>query len=208
MSPLKNKWSNVSSFLFVLVLIFFALPTFAQDNNAAPLTSLSAQSILVNLAQQVPNLMRLVTAIAYVLGMYFIIAGIIKLKHAGEMRTQMSQEHSLAGPLIYIAIGAMLLYLPSTVQIGLSTFWTNPNPYGYVNQQDQWSQFTNVVYIIVQFIGVLAFIRGLIILSHLSGHGGQPGTFARGLTHIIGGILCVNLYQFVQVIMNTLGIET
>lgn len=208
---LKNKSSvlNACRVSLVILLALFALPAFAQQSiTNPPISTLSAESMLVNIAQQVPNLMRLVTAIAYVLGMFFIIQGILKLKHVGESRTMTSQEHSLVGPLIYIAVGAMLLYLPSSVQVGLASFWTNPNPYGYLSQQDQWSQFINVVFIIVQFIGVLSFIRGLVILSHLSGHGGQPGTFSKGMTHIVGGILCINIYEFVQVIFITLGLQT
>ena len=177
---------------------------FAQD-----LTDLSAETILVNLAQQVPDLMRLVTAIAYVLGMTFIIRGVIKLKHLGESRTMMSHEHSISGPLVYLFIGAALLYLPTSVQVGMSTFWTNPNPYGYLQQQDQWNDFLNVCFVIIQLIGTIAFIRGLVILSQLGGgSSASPGTLSKGMTHIIGGILCINIYQFVQLILNTLGLQT
>lgn len=173
----------------------------------APVSSLSAESMLVNIAQQIPNLMRLVTAIAYVLGLYFMIHGVILLKHAGEMRTQMSHEHHLTKPMLFLAIGAMLTYLPTTVHIGLSTFWTNPNPYGYLQMKDQWFQFINICFLIVQFVGVLSFIRGLVILKDLGGHGGGQSNFAKGLTHIIGGVLCINIYQFVQVVLITLGIQ-
>src|SRR5262245_18604375 len=99
----------------------------------------------------------------------------------------MSHEHSLMTPILYIVIVAMLIYLPTSVQVGIRTFWVNPNPYGYTEQQDQWTQFINVCLLIVQFIGTIAFIRGLVILSHLGGHGGQKG-LSQGLTHIIGGI--------------------
>lgn len=193
------------SWLLIGLLSLFAISGYAQDINVS---SLNAQDILVNFAKTIPDLTRLITAFAYVMGMWMIIAGIIKLKHFGESRTMMSTEHSLKGPLIYITIGAMLLYLPTTVQVGLSTFWADPNPYGYVEEKNQWMEFINICFLVVQFVGTIAFIRGLIILSHLSGHGGQPGTFGRGITHIIGGIFCINIYQFVQVIFFTLGVHT
>jgi len=183
--------------------LLFVLPAYAID-----LSNISVQDTLVNVANQVPMLMKLATALAYVLGMIFVVMSVIKLRHTGEMRTMMSQEHGLAGPLIMMAVGAMLLYIPTSVQVGLSTFWSDPNPYGYLQQQDQWAQFINDCFIIVQLVGVIAFIRGLIIWTHLGSHGGGQGNFARGLTHVIGGILCINIYQFIQVIMNTLGIQT
>lgn len=189
--------------LMTLLALLLAAPMVYAATN---ITALSAQQMLVNISQQIPSLMRMVTAIAYVLGIFMIIKGIMLLKHAGEMRTQMSYEHSIVKPIVYLVIGAMLTYLPTAVQTGLSTFWANPNPYGYLQAQGQWFSFINVCFLVVQFVGTIAFIRGLVILSHLGGHGGQPGTFSRGLTHIIGGILCINIYQLVQVIMITLGI--
>lgn len=200
--------SNASCFWLILAMLFFVAPVYAQTPANPNVSSLSAETILTNFAQSVPQLMRLVTAIAYVMGFVFIIRGIVQLKHVGEARTQMSMEHSMTGPLIKIGIGALLLYLPSSVQVGMSTFWTNPNPYGYTQEQDQWSQFINVCFLVVQFIGTVAFIRGLVILSHLGGGHGQQGALSKGLTHIIGGVFCINIYQFIQVIMATIGIQT
>lgn len=211
--------------LCVFALLFCVMTTYAAEAPAARagedapqaaqqqtqqqtgITSVSAETMLKNIAKQLPFLMRMVTAIAYVLGLVFIIKGVMKLKEFGESRTMMSAEHGLKGPLVYLIVGALLLYLPSAVQVGLSTFWSEPNPYGYLQEQDQWAEFINIVYVVVQFIGVIAFIRGLVILSHLGAQGGQPGTLGKGLTHIIGGIFCINIYQFVQVILNTLGIQ-
>lgn len=199
----KITWHLCQAFLLLAFLTFLIAPAYAAPN----LSDLSAETMLANIAQQVPILMRLVTAIAYVFGMFLILTGIIKLKHAGESRTMMSQEHSLITPIVLIAVGTFLLYIPTSVQVGLSTFWSSPNPYGYLQEQDQWSQFINDCFLIIQFIGTIAFIRGLVIMSKLGGHS-QPDAFSRGLTHIIGGIFCINIYQFVQVVFNTLGIQT
>jgi uncharacterized membrane protein HdeD (DUF308 family) len=199
----RNKTSNAYRFLWLAVIWMLAFPVYAQLPNV---TSVSAETMLTNIAQSIPNLMQMVTAIAYVMGMVFIARGVVRLKHVGEMRTQMSHEHSLTGPLAQIAVGALLLYLPTSVQVGMSSFWTNPNPYGYLQQQDQWTQFINDCFLVVQFIGTIAFIRGLIILSHLGESSGQQ-KLSNGLTHIIGGIFCINIYQFIQVILLTLGIQ-
>lgn len=177
-------------------------PVFAADTTV---NVVSAADMLQKIADQLPFLMRMVTAIAYVMGMYFIFWGILKLKQYGEMRTQMAAEHSLKGPMMYIIVGALLLYLPSSVQMGLSTFWSTPSPYGYLNEPDQWADVIKDGFLVLQLFGTIAFIRGLVILSHLGGHA-QPGTFGKGVTHVIGGLFCINMYQFVQVILTTLGI--
>lgn len=202
----RKQILNGCRFSFLLMAVFYIAPAFAAPINV---TSLSAASMLQNIASQVPQLTQLVTAIAYVAGMFLVLSGVIKLKHVGEMRTQMSHEHSIAAPLITIAVGAMLIYLPTTVNVGLATFWTDPNPYGYTSQEGQWEEFINACYVIIQFVGVVAFIRGLFLISKLGRQGGgHSGELGKGLTHIIGGIFCINMYQTIQVILVTLGIQT
>jgi intracellular multiplication protein IcmC len=215
MLPLKKVFYNVFLCCLLASLMSFATLSFAQENAGVPTyadvsgASITAVDVIANFVKQVPSLMRLITAIAYVAGMYFVFHGIMLLKQYGEMRTQMSGQHHLKGPVIFIVIGTLMLYLPSSVQVGMSTFWTEPNPYGYLQEgQDQWSQLFSNIFMIVQLVGVIAFIRGLILLTHLGGHGGQQGTFGKGITHIIGGILCINIYQFVQVVMVTLGLQS
>lgn len=169
----------------------------------------TAADMIENIAKQIPNVQSLVIAIAYVMGMVFIIMGIIRLKHAGEMRTMMSHEHSMKAPLIYIFVGAALIYFPSSLQVGLSTFWTNPNPFDYPVGKDQWTQFVHTCLLIIQLFGIIAFIRGLVMLAQLGGHGGgHQGGLGKSLTHIIGGIFCINISQFVEVVMVTLGIQS
>lgn len=200
----RNKLSNMYRFLLLFSLFLHAFPAYAQDE--VKVTGLSLQSMLVNLSEQIPQLMQMVTAIGYVLGMYMIIVAVIKFKHFGESRTMSSREHSIIQPIIYLTVGALLLYFPTSVQVGMSTFWTEPNPYGYSETIGEWQQFLDVCFLIIQFVGTIAFIKGLVILSHMA-EGSSQGSFGRGLTHIIGGIFCINIYQFVQVIFATFGIQ-
>jgi len=181
-----------------------------QSTSSSTVTGVpTASDMISNLSKQIPSIQALVTAIAYVLGLVFVLRGIMRLKHVGEMRTMMSHEHSLKGPIVFICVGAALLYFPTTLNVGLSTFWTAPNPYGYVIAKDQWTQFFGTCLSIVQLFGVIAFIRGLVMLAQLAGQGGgHQGGLGKSLTHIIGGIFCINIYQFVQVVMVTLGIQS
>lgn len=201
MLGLNKQFSiNKSRCVVLLAGLLFTLPSYADV-----VTSLSAQDMVNHLAEQIPNLMRFVTALAYVLGIYFIVFGLMKLKKYGEARTQMSYEQSLKGPLIFMLVGAMLIYLPSSINIATSTFWES-NAFDYKLPQDEWSQFYNSVFLIVQLIGIIAFIRGLIMLTQLSGHGGHPGVFGKAMVHIIAGVFCINIFQFLQLVFATLGI--
>lgn len=209
---LKKSFSAYFQYGMGSLLSLISTPLFAQDpppiQNLTPGsdTPVNAESMLMNFAQNIPSLMALLTGVAYVIGMYFIITGVLKLKHFGEQRSMYSQEHSMKGPIVFLTIGALLLYLPTSVQIGMSTFWTDPNPYGYLAQQDEWASLINDCFLIIQFIGALSFVRGLVVLSAIGGHGGQQGTVSKGLMQVIGGIFCINIYQFVQMVLATLGV--
>ncbi|HEU5282024.1 MAG TPA: hypothetical protein VFU82_08615 [Gammaproteobacteria bacterium] len=198
--------SRLSQVGAALVLAAMTGPLFAADATNY-VTSLSAQDMITNIATQLPQLMRFVTAFAYVMGMYLIFGAIMKLKQFGESRTMMSQSHELKGPLFMLVAGSLLLYLPTSVQVGLSTFWADPSPYGYLEDTDEWSGFMNNVYMVVQLVGVIAFVRGLVILSRLGERGGQGDSVGKAMTHIIGGIFCINIYEFIKVILFTLGIQ-
>ncbi|MDR3478904.1 MAG: hypothetical protein P4M14_12845 [Gammaproteobacteria bacterium] len=187
---------------FVLFILGFLFAKSAYA--AAP----DAGTMMQNFAQTIPQFMHLVTALAYVMGMYLIFKGVLGLKQFGEARTMMSSQHDLKGPLVMMGVGAALLYLPSSVQVGLNTFWTNPNPYGYLKDAslDPWVAIIQDGYMIIQLIGTIAFIRGLMMLTHASGHGAQPGTFGKAMAYMISGILCINLYEFLTVVENTLSL--
>ena len=208
-NDLQTKELIKASRVLLAASLLVALPVFAatgSSGTSSNVQSLTAGTLLQNLADQIPYLTKMLTAIAYVTGMYLVIMGTIQLKHFGESRTMMSREHGLTGPIAYLVTGAALLYVPTSVQVGMSTFWTNPNPYGYNEGPDnQWTTFINDCYLIVQLVGTIAFIRGLIVLSTIGSS--QHGTFAKGMTLLVGGVLCINIYQFVQVILVTLGIE-
>lgn len=195
----------------LIASLFAMVPAYAAPNTGSPsapgVSIISAEGMLENLANQIPYAMRMITAIAYVIGMYLIIYGVVQLKHFGESRTMGSQDNGLMKPIAYLVVGSLLLYLPTSVQVGMSTFWGTPSPISYVSGTDQWTQFINDCFLVVELFGTIAFIRGLLMLTSVGGQGGQPGTLSKALTHIIGGLLCINVYQFMQMIMNTLGIS-
>jgi intracellular multiplication protein IcmC len=195
---------------FLAFLSSFAIvhSAYALDFSNVNPRNLNAATFISNLGKSIPNLMQLVTAVAYVMGMFFVINGLFHLKKYGEQRSQASGEAHLKGPLIYLFVGAALLYLPSTVRVGLSTFWTSPYPYQYqTDQGGPWAELLKAGFMIIQLIGTISFIRGLVMLTHLGGASAQQqGTLGKALAHIIAGILCIDLYDFLKTVFNTLAL--
>jgi hypothetical protein len=165
-----------------------------------------AATMLENLISNVPQFMQLVTATAYVMGIFTMYKGVMGLKNFGEQRNMMASNQELKGPLILLATGAALMYLPSSVQAGLTTFWSDPNPYGYVTDAtDEFSVLYQDAFLLIQLLGTVAFIRGLLVLSQLGG-GAQGASLGKGLTYIGAGVMCINLHDFLNTINGTLGI--
>ena len=195
---LKKEW--IRNIAIGTAFVVFASPVYAE-------TQINIATMIENLAETLPALMQLVTAFAYVMGFYMVIHGILLLKKFGESRSMMSTENSLKGPIAFLLVGAALIYLPTSINVGFSTFWTHPTPYGYdTGSEDPWSELLNACIMIIQLIGTIAFIRGLVILTHLGERGGQQGAFGKAMSHIVGGILAIDINDFMQAIWNTLAL--
>jgi intracellular multiplication protein IcmC len=210
-----KKYNLTRSWLgWVAIGMLITSPTYAStignffDSLGTSLTSATRpDSMLASIGAQMPNVMRMITAFSYVMGMWMIITSLMKFKKYGEQRTMMSGEHHLRDPLTYLVTGTLMLYLPTSIQVGMSTFFANPSPFGYDTDTDRVAQISNNAYMIVQIFGTMAFIRGLLILSK-TGHGGQQNETSKGLTHVIGGLFCINIFQVLQVILFTIGVPT
>jgi intracellular multiplication protein IcmC len=193
--------------IILLTSVVFLSPAFAAASSVTEVYD--SAGMMAHLTAQVPNLMRLVTAFAYVMGLWLVIRGLLKLKEFGEQRTMMSSQHHIREPIMYIIVGALLIFFPSSITVGVSTFYGNASPLTYMPATgDAWVTAVNNCFTILQLLGVVSFIRGLVILSHAGEHGGGgQGQFAKGTMHVIAGIFCINMYQFILIIAATLGIQ-
>jgi hypothetical protein len=167
--------------------------------------------VLENFSTVVPDLMALVTACAFVGGMWMVIANVAGLRNAAYISMAGQNQRSVTSHIICLLIGGALMYLASTVQVGTATFWKDTSPFAYTQDSgNPYETFINVVYQIIALVGTIGLIRGFYILASgkddQSNHGTFHGHVARGFTHIIGGIFCINIHLFLQTVFTTLGL--
>lgn len=166
--------------------------------------------MLINLSANYPALWKMVTGLAYVAGLGFIMRAVYQLKTYGQNMSMMSSQGNLKGPLISFIVGAALIFLP-TIKASLiaSSFGGAQTPISYASANSLWNaQSTYALLGLVQFVGVVAFIRGWFHLSHLGGQSGGQHSFGKALTHIIGGILAINIQGTINMLQTTFGIGT
>jgi hypothetical protein len=159
----------------------------------------------------------LISVIAYVMGILFIMRGLLRGAKYGSDPRAASTPHIMA----YLIIGAMLIVagqsagdvLGSLFGVGTSDVidyntnatsrvmgWTAVAQLGNQN-------FANVIAAALTFfqlIGILAFVRGLYIVKNAIEGAGQA-TVVQGFTHIVGGVLAINIYTILEVIDQTFG---
>lgn len=200
------------------ILITIVIGIFPSVALAAP----DITTILINLRHLLGPLITLLLIISYAAGIFMIIRALSLLRNFGSSQARPGE---MVGPLVYILVGAVLIYLPSTTDVMSRTiFGTNMTTvvtggninlaaqgrasnvilnYSPTTIEDQWADIVDTVVLYMQFIGFLAFVRGWFIISHAGQPGAQPGNIPKGLTHIIGGIIAVNFMPMINALSNT-----
>ena len=186
-------------------LLFLILPFLLTSCGSLPdASTLTVEQMVINIAKTMPSLLAMFSAAAYVLGFTLVLKGVYKLKEYGEMRTSMSSQTNLWPPMITLGIGTLLIFFVSAYQIGLQTLFAYDSPLGYSENSDSTESLVTAVVSIMQVVGVIAFIRGLLLLNGAGNPGAQPGSIGKGLTFVIGGLLAINIYETWQMLVNTL----
>ena len=171
--------------------------------------SLSIYDMLSNLGEQTDALILLVTGVGYFLGIFLVMAGLYKLRQMGDHRSMMHQPVDPKGPLAYLVVGVGLVFLPQLFEAMTLTAWMEAgNVLKYANVNPVGSEFDEMILVlekIMKVVGVIAFIRGWMMLIKVGEGHAQPGQASKAFTHIIGGVLCYHIYATFRVVEATFG---
>ncbi len=194
---------------------FFAISlssAIAQDTTATT-DGVAATNIFLNLFNSLAGVTNFLTGFMYVLGIGLTVSAMMKFKKFGHRTAFMNVETGIVAPLIQFVVGVALLYTPSLLEILNYTLFRDPNIINVMNYaQTNNPDFANVlgpVLGVVQVLGLIAFIRGMLILSKgVQKEGGnQPGQVTKGIVHIISGVLGINVIQTINVVQATFGLS-
>jgi len=170
-------------------------------------------NILKNIAATLEPVEKMLTGLAYVIGISFAFKAIYSLKVYGEARTMMATNTSMKEPLVYLVVAAIFIYFPTALAVLLQTTFGEDSvvqyapinsPNGTLDLFSAGSPVGRPLTMIIQVIGLAAFIRGMILIARGSGSGQQPGSTGKGLMHVFGGILAINIIKTIEIINNTL----
>ena len=175
-------------------------------------TEVDLDAAYANLMDASTAFSNLTVAVGYLMGVIMIFRGIAMYRAFGQHITQMSRNGELAGPGVYIIVGALLVYLPSVIDASLITAFnvdrTELSELTYSGTSTgtvDWSQVVDLINSYAKLIGLIAFVRGLHLISKAGDPGVQPGTISRGLVHFVAGVLLINIGATYSVLSVTFG---
>ncbi|BCA94127.1 hypothetical protein TUM19329_04880 [Legionella antarctica] len=174
----------------------------------------SQANLLTNISNSLAPVQRLITGGAYLIGCAFIFKAIYSLKVYGEARTMMSNSASVKEPIVYLMVGALLIYFPTGFAILMQTTFGYQNilQYAPVNSGNaaldtlfgSGSVVGKPLMMLIRVIGLIAFVRGWVLIARSASQGQPPGGTGKGLMHVFGGILAINIVGTLNMINNTL----
>lgn len=162
-------------------------------------------TMFAHLLGSLPPILQMIFGGAYVLGMVYIIIALRRLHKMGTGDPHVHIESVLMG----FAIAGCLIAAPTAVGADIGTFFatTHPSPLQYSGPGG--AEMTNAakaIVLFIQIIGVIAIIRGFMILRSIS-HGNSRDTAAKGFTHILGGAFAANIVGAALYLGNTVGMH-
>jgi len=181
---------------------------------SVPCWMVAQADIINNIAASLGPVQKLITGAAYIIGLAFTVKAIYSLKVYGESRTMMSGNTNIKEPITYFIVSAIFLYFPTALASMLQTTFGDSNILQYTSIDSNNATISTLfgptspvgasLTMLIQTIGLIAFVRGWVMIARSASQGQPPGGTGKGLMHVFGGILAINIVATLQMINNTL----
>lgn len=143
-------------------------------------------TIIGNISRSFLSLEVLVRGFAYILAIFFFVTALTKLKR--HFAAGHGSQEKIIIPFAFIIGGTMLLYLPSALDIAISTTFGVGNVLSYASYKPY--DVMNSITIFLQLAGLIWFVRGCVLIVNSTQPGFEHG--AKGVVFVCAGILALN----------------
>jgi len=154
------------------------------------------------------------SAAALLSGLYMIVRGLMKAsKYGTDPKT-----HNMHSVLTYLGFGALLVSIGQNLDVMLATLFGTSTvadssiiKWGKLDAivggggiSQRFKDAVNAALVFVQLIGCIAFVRGWLLMKKVV-EGAGNANLAQAMTHILGGVAAINIYQFLVAMDYTFG---
>ena len=167
--------------------------------------------LMTNLVMNIKSpMVFMLSVICILMGIFYVFRGLVKASKFGQ-----DAKSSIPVILTNITVGTIIYTIGTSMNMIMATVFGDSTIAGsnvVVNAiaadfGADTGAFQSAVYAALTFfqlVGMIAFIRGWIILKDAC-EGQSQKSVPQGLTHIIGGVLAVNIYRFLEVMDTSFG---
>lgn len=179
-------------------------------NPSATIDGIKAGAIglLTNLETSYPGFYEFIFVLCYFAGTALLILGIFMLKGLSE-----SHNRSDSGTTIVMTFitATLLLTVPSTIEMTANTVFNNQK--SILDYKNLYAENTgnplDPVFKFVQFIGLIAYVRGLFLCKEIGKQSHNSGeTFNKAVVFLLVGMMAMHVKDSLGVLATTFGIST
>ena len=182
--------------------ILFALFLASLSSNSM------AEGVWNNIQESLSGVSQFATALFFITGFGLSMGAIYRLKKFGHRTAFMHVEAGILGPACQFFIGVALMFSKKLIETMNYTVWQSPD----IDSINNWPTTSSMGILdtlrpmvqVIQIVGMFAFLRGFLLLSRSAQHGAQPGTASKGVVHLVGGVLAMNIVGTVNVLVNSI----
>ncbi|MFI4919524.1 MAG: type IV secretion protein IcmC [Legionellales bacterium] len=157
-------------------------------------------TILSNLSQSLGPVQHLITGGAYLMGLFFVFSALTKFYKMAS--SGHSSQEKLMSPILYLVIGAALVFLPTALQVANNTVFGVGNVLSYTPTTGTTSIYASMSPLI-HTAGILWFVRGCSLIVHAGDAGEHHGP--KGLAFLCAGIFAMNFEATVSSLNSSLS---
>ena len=173
--------------------------------------STTFSSLFLNLNSSLNQVWSALIATCYLVGFSLTLGAIYKLKKFGERTAFMHNSKGLLAPSAAFIIGIGLMYAPTFLEVWNMTLFGTTNIESALSWQSSnsgidWADALAPMIGTIQVIGLIAFLRGWLLITKSTGEQPQPGAVSKGFIHVIGGVMAINITGTMDMLVNTFGL--
>jgi intracellular multiplication protein IcmC len=191
---MSNRLCMTGSLVITSLLVLYPLSAQA---------GMDANVMMAQFVTNFPALWKLTTAVAYLIGFIFMFRAVRGFKEYGE-RGGGHHHHGPKTPLVLFFVGCVLIFTPSTVNVLMMSTFGYASPLAYPQTSGKWDQYQNV-FLLINLIGAISFVRGWVIIAGAAQQGGHT-SMGKAITHIVGGLLAINIQGTIDIMRRTFGL--
>lgn len=204
----NNKLFNSVLCGFLLLLPCMAAFADGGDSGGNGVNSFDPTTWTALIMQNLDYVADILQSVQVIIGLMLLGTGINGLVKHGHTRGSMTQQGSLASPITRFFCGVALLTSFTWINTVLYAFFGDASPESnpFANSSDALSQLYEPAMMIIQCIGIGAFMKAVLIFSRSgSAQHQQPGMIGKGFVFAASSIMCIHIKTTMLLVLSFFG---